>query len=106
MTAPAQSAAFWPRPGPDEAAEALALTALAHLLADNDRSARFLAMTGLAGHDLPEHVREPTFLGGVLDFVLADEALLLEIAGLTGLRPERVGRLRSCLPGAAPSPEP
>lgn len=102
MTAPAHSAAFWPRPGPDEAAEALALTALAHLLADPDRTARLLGLTGLAGHELATHLNDPAFLGGVLDFVLADEALLLEIAGVAGLRPERVAGLRRRLPGAVP----
>jgi hypothetical protein len=82
-----------------EGAQALALTALAHLLTDKDRAARFCAATGLAGEDLPPLLGDPAFLGGVLDFVLDDEVLLGEVAAATGLSPEAVAGARRQLPG-------
>lgn len=89
--------------GPDdEAAEALALTALAFLLEDTDRTNRFLAATGMDGTVLPACLGDPAFLGCVLDFIIADEALLLAVAESSGLRPDRVVRQRQRLPGALP----
>lgn len=87
----------------DEAAEALALTALAFLLEESDRATRFLRSTGMDGAALPSCLGDPIFLGCVLDFVIADEALLLAVAEATGLRADRVVRQRQRLPGALPS---
>lgn len=84
-----------------DGAQALALTALAHLLCDTDRAVRFCAATGLAGGDLPPLLEDAAFLGGVLDFVLDDEVLLAEVAAAAGLAPEAVARARRQLPGAA-----
>lgn len=83
-----------------EGAQTLALNALAHLLGDSDRAARFCAATGLPGEALPPLLDDPAFLGGVLDFVLDDEVLLAEIAVATGLTPEAVAGARRRLPGA------
>lgn len=83
-----------------EGAQALALTALAHLLGDKDRAARFCAATGLSGEDLPPLLGDPAFLGGVLDFVLDDEVLLAEIAAAAELSPEAIAGARRQLPGA------
>jgi len=85
-----------------EAAETVALTALAYLLEDDDRSSRFLRVTGLAGSELAGHLADAAFLGGILDFVLDDEALLGGVAAATGLPPEAVRRARWRLPGASP----
>ncbi len=81
------------------AAQALALTALAHLLEDPERAARFCAASGVAGTDLATQLGEASFLGGVLDFVLDDEALLAEVAAAAGLPPETVLGARRRLPG-------
>jgi hypothetical protein len=64
--------------------------------------ARFLTLTGLAAAELRLHAADPAFLGGVLDFVLEDEPLLLGAAAVAGLRPERISALRRRLPGAPP----
>ncbi len=82
-----------------EAAQALALTALAFLLEDPDRAARFCGASGLAGADLAAQLGDAAFLGGVLDFVLEDEALLTEVAAAAGLPPETVIGARRRLPG-------
>ena len=95
------------RPAPlravnSEAAQALALTALAYLLEDGDRAARFCAACGMTGTDLATQLGDAAFLGGVLDFVLEDEVLLAEVAGAAGLAPEAVARARRRLPGGPP----
>lgn len=87
-------------PPTPEAAQALALTALAHLLGDSDRAARFCAASGLGGGELSQHVEDPAFLGGVLDFVLDDEVLLVEVAAAAELPPEAILAARRRLPGA------
>lgn len=86
----------------DEAAEALALTALAYLLEEPERTNRFLSVTGMDGNVLPSHLGDPVFLGCILDFVIGDETLLLAVAEASGLRADRVVRLRQRLPGALP----
>jgi len=81
------------------AAQALALTALAYVLEDPDRAARFCAASGVAGTDLAAQLGDASFLGGVLDFVLDDETLLAEVAAGAGLPPETVLGARRRLPG-------
>jgi len=88
-----------PRAVTNESAQALALTALAFLLEDPDRAARFCAVSGVAGTDLATQLADAAFLGGVLDFVLEDEALLAEVATAAGLPPETVLGARRRLPG-------
>jgi hypothetical protein len=87
-------------PAERDAAETLALGALTHLLAEQERVDRFLAVTGLGEAELRRQIDDPVFLGGVLDFVLQDEALLLEVAAAVECPPERVMRARKRLPGA------
>lgn len=91
---------FRPRVASSEAAEAMALTALAYVLEDPDRAGRFCALTGLGGAELTGAVRDPAFLGGVLDFVLDDEALLVEVAAASQVSPETLAAARRRLPGA------
>ena len=93
------SRAISPRSISEGAAQALALTALAYLLDDPDRAARFCAASGVAGTDLGTQLGDPSFLGGVLDFVLDDETLLVEVAAAAGLSPETVLGARQRLPG-------
>lgn len=86
----------------NDAAEALALTALAFLLEDPGRTDRFLGATGVDGTALSACLGDPVFLGCVLDFVIADEALLLAVSEASGLRADCVVRQRQRLPGALP----
>jgi len=82
-------------------AETLGLEALAFLAADDEVFPRFVALTGLGLDALRAGAGDPAFLGGVLDFILADEPLLLAFAAAQGLKPEAIIRLRRRLPGAA-----
>jgi hypothetical protein len=84
----------------EESARAVALTALAHIIADDSFSNRFLSVTGMGGAELAAYVDDASFLGGVLDFVLEDESLLLNVAQGADLRPEEIARARRSLPGA------
>ncbi len=84
-----------------DAAESIALLALAYIAGEDALLARMLAETGLTAEDLRANAAEPTLLAGVLDFILADEARLLEFCASSGLEPDRPARARAELPGAA-----
>lgn len=61
-------------------AAALALEALAWTLGEEDRAARFLALTGLGPDDLRERLDDPTLLAGLLKFLEAFEPDLIACA--------------------------
>lgn len=81
---------------------AIAIQALAHIVGD-ERSLRALqAQTGLDAEDIREVTENHELLGGILDFLLADEALLLSFCEDAGMPPETPARARLALPGAVP----
>lgn len=90
--------------------ESLALSGLLFLSADTGRLERFVSLTGLnpdefhlmvsAGRRLSDRGRE--LLGGVLDFLLEDEKLLLSFVEQEGIDPSSVLHARHFLPGAHP----
>jgi hypothetical protein len=81
-------------------AETIAIQAVGFLAARPPMMARFAGLTGVDVGQLRASLGDPAFLGAVLDFVLGDEALLLEFAGECGLPPEAPARARRLLPGA------
>jgi hypothetical protein len=83
----------------DPPAPELALRALAFLAQDEDRVARFLALTGLDGSEVRDLLGERAFQLAVLDHLAGDEALLLDFASSESLTPEAVGRARRSLGG-------
>ena len=82
-----------------EAAETLALEALAWIAGQPERAGAFLGSTGGTAGDLRDRATDPEFLGFVLDFLLADEPALLEFCADTGHPPDRPLRARAGLPG-------
>ncbi|MBX3508454.1 MAG: DUF3572 domain-containing protein [Parvibaculum sp.] len=80
-------------------AEMLAIKALGHIAADGDLLGDFLSLSGLSPDELRERAGEPEMLGGILDFMLADEARLLAFCEAAELRPELPARARLALPG-------
>lgn len=84
---------------PQDAAETIALQALAHIAADEDRIAAFLALTGLSVDELRKAAGDAHVLGGVLDFLLGDEASLLAFCETHDMAPDMPGRARRALPG-------
>ncbi|HEY8696543.1 MAG TPA: DUF3572 domain-containing protein [Rhizomicrobium sp.] len=86
-------------PDQKEAAETLALNALAFLAESPDGLARFVAASGLSPESLRERAAEPDFLGAVLDFLLADDELLIAFCELQSLEPRFVHSARRILSG-------
>jgi hypothetical protein len=82
-----------------DAAEALAIAALAYLAAEPELLGRFLAAAGIGPERIREAAREPGFLAGVLDYFSGDEALLIAFARERGLDPAEIDRARLTLGG-------
>ncbi len=87
-----------PRNAPDP--ETLALLALAHIAGDETLFARFFALSGLDAASLRARADEPAVLGGVLDFVLGDERLVVSLAESFGVPADAFAQARRKLPGA------
>jgi hypothetical protein len=83
-----------------EAAQAVAIAALAFIAAEPERLGRFLALTGIGPESIRAAAREPHFLAGVLDHVAEDETLLRAFAEGNNLAPDEVMRARQALAGA------
>lgn len=84
----------------EQEAVELARQVLVFLARDPDRIGRFLAVTGVGPGEIRERVEDAGFLGGVLDYLLSDEPLLLEFSEQMEVPPERPAAARWGLPGA------
>jgi hypothetical protein len=84
-----------------EEAEIIALNVLSFLLSDSERTQRFVDLSGLGPEAIRAGAGDKTFLGSILDYLLADQTLLLIFTGERGLNPERIAVLRRKLPGAS-----
>jgi hypothetical protein len=82
-----------------EFGRSLAALALSFLAADSERLRRFLDITGLGPHSLRSAAQDPAFDGSVLEYVLADEELLLRFAAGSDLQPETVAQAHQALCG-------
>jgi len=82
-----------------EAAEILAIQALAFIAEEPERLAGFLAVTGLTAAAIRGAARQPDFLTGVLEHMLADESLLIAFAASAEIDPHDVRRARDVLGG-------
>ena len=78
----------------------IALNALGHIAGDAPLLDRFCRESGTRPDDLPHSAGEPEFLGGVLDFVLAEDRRLIAFCGAAGLGSEEPAQARAALPGA------
>ena len=87
--------------------ENIAAQAFYFLCDERGRIERFLRLTGLDAADLPELAGERSFLTGVLDHLLGDEALLLTFCANRGIEPEAIAAAnRQLNRGAAEGSEP
>jgi hypothetical protein len=82
-----------------EAAEQLAIAALAFLAADVEQLGNFLAVTGIGPENVRHAARDPGFLAGVLDHLAGHEALLVAFARESGIEPTELERARAVLGG-------
>lgn len=80
-------------------AEALALDCLTWLLRHDELLPVFLGATGSAAGDLRARAQDADFLGSVLDFILQDDAWVLDFTNTAGLPPEAPMQARAALPG-------
>jgi hypothetical protein len=80
-------------------AEQTAISALGFIASDPELLPRFLSITGIEAGEIRQAAREPGFLAGVLQFVLAHEPTLLAFAECAGIDPNRVAEARRLLPG-------
>jgi hypothetical protein len=90
------------RPLTQKAAESLAVQALAFIAGDAARIGPFLAATGIGPDMIRAAAREPDFLGGVLDYMAGDEALLIAFSNETGHNPFDIPIARDVLRGGTP----
>jgi Protein of unknown function (DUF3572) len=79
--------------------ETLALRVLAHIAMDETLMPRFLTLSGLDLETLKARAADPALLGGVLDFVLFDDSLVLQLAETLEVKPEAFAQARERLPG-------
>lgn len=82
---------------PSDAA-AVALQGLAYLAGEPVLLQRLLDSSGLSLEELRSRADEPALLGGVLDFLLADESALLVFCESHNLPPDLPARARIALP--------
>ena len=71
----------------DDPAEAWALHALAWILSDDGRAGRFVALTGIAPHDLRARAGEPAVLDAALGFLEGHQPDLFACAKDIGVAP-------------------
>ncbi|MDE2446166.1 MAG: DUF3572 domain-containing protein [Alphaproteobacteria bacterium] len=79
---------------------AIALQLLGFIAADEDRLARFTALSGLGPGEMKDGLQNPVFLGFMLDYALQDEALILAFAESAVISPQAVANARRNFPGA------
>lgn len=80
-----------------ESAEMLAIRALQYLAGDSEQLARFLALTGIALEDLRDAADSHSFLSGVLDYLMGEEATLLSFATSAQCDPADIAVARDIL---------
>ncbi len=82
-------------------AEIRALSVLAWLVCNEELLPVFLGATGASEDDLRTRAGESEFLGSVLDFLMMDDAWVIEYCDGEGLPYDTPMRARQSLPGGA-----
>ena len=80
-------------------AEKLAIQALGFMAGEPERLGVFLAATGIGPEMIRKAAADPSFLAGVLDYVVANEPLLLAVADHAGLAPQDIEHAQAVLSG-------
>lgn len=70
-------------------AESIAISGLAFVAQDHELMRRFLDLTGVDADSIRQAAREPGFLAGVLQFIIAHEPTLLRFSADSGVPPEK-----------------
>lgn len=85
----------------EEAAQTIALQALGWIAADDALFPVFLAATGASLTELRSRAGDPLFLAAVLDFLLQEDAWVLDFSAQNGLPPASLQSARAALPGGS-----
>ncbi|MGK7754291.1 MULTISPECIES: DUF3572 domain-containing protein [unclassified Roseovarius] len=80
-------------------AETAGLTALAWVAGHENLLDVFMGSTGAGLDDLRERAQDPDFLASVLDFILMDDAWVMEFCDAHDMAPEALIQARAGLPG-------
>ena len=83
----------------DTQAEAIALQCLSWLIANDDLRGVFMGASGLGEDELRTRYGDPEFLAAVLDFLLMDDAWVIQCCDAQGLTYDTIGQARASLPG-------
>lgn len=83
-----------------EAAETIALQALAWLAANDELWPVFLGASGSSAEDAQAGARDPAYLGSVLEFLTMDDNWVMAFCDVAGLKYDMPLRARYALPGA------
>lgn len=68
----------------------IAVAILEWLANEPDMLSRFLALSGLAPHDLRAAMADVGFHAGLLDFVMQHEPSLMAFSAVSGFKPEQI----------------
>ncbi len=82
-----------------ESAETLALQCFAWLAGNEDLLPVFMGASGVTEADLRAGAKDPVFLGSVLDFVMMDDAWVMDFCASQGVPNDSLMRARMALPG-------
>lgn len=82
-----------------ESAETLALTTLGWLAGNDELLPVFMGASGLSEADLRARATDPEFLGAVLDFMLMDDAWVIQFCDETATPYAALAQARAALPG-------
>ena len=85
----------------EEAAQTVALQALGWIAANDELFPVFLSATGASLTDLRSRATDPLFLAAVLDFLMQEDAWVLDFCHQNGLPPITLQSARAALPGGA-----
>jgi hypothetical protein len=83
----------------EDSAEALALQVLSYLLADENQTSRFLALTGSMPADLRQIASSRDLQASILEYLLSDEALLLAFCQQANIDPATIAPAHRLLSG-------
>lgn len=84
-----------------ETAETRALQAIAWIAGQDDLLGVFLGASGLSEGDLRAQIDQPELMAAVLDFLLMDDAWVIQFCDAHGIGYEQVMQARQALPGGA-----
>ena len=85
-------------------AEETSIAVLGWLAGEQDMLGRFLALTGTRPDQLRQAIRDPAFMAGMLDFLMAHEPTLMAFCEATGVKPEAVVQASHAYNGPTPGP--